>query len=219
VHETAERPVVRNAPDPGVGSALRFLWRNRMFTPKYWVLGVRYLWWFKVRNRHIRTRGMVFLGRRAEVRCTRGLGSMELGRWVWIGDGNSIRCHEGMLRIGDKVVFGTNNTVIAYLDVDIGEECLLADWVYVADFDHRYQDPAVPIREQGIITSPVRIEPDCWIGEKATVLRGATVGRGSVIGAHALVRDDVPPYSVAVGIPARVVRDRGQRPPDARRQA
>ena len=171
------------------------------------VLALRFLW-FKLRNPHVVTRGMVYLARGTEIRCRRGLGHMELGRWTWIGNGNSIRCHEGSLRIGDKVVFGTNNTVNAYLDVDIGGGCLFADWVYVGDFDHRYEDPDVPIRKQGIVTSPVRIESDCWIGEKATVLRGATVGRGSVIGAHAVVRGDIPPHSVAVGVPARVVKRR-----------
>jgi acetyltransferase-like isoleucine patch superfamily enzyme len=154
---------------------------------------------------------MVFLGKRSEVACTRGLGHMELGRWVWIGDGTSVRCHEGFLRIGDKVVFGTNNTVISYLDVDFGDGCLVADWVYIADFDHRYEALDVPIRKQGIVTSRVRVGPDCWIGEKATILRGTNIGEGSVIGAHALVRGTIPPRSVAVGIPARVVKQRGAR--------
>jgi tetrahydrodipicolinate N-succinyltransferase len=54
----------------------------------------------------------------------------------------------------------------------------------------------------------VRIGPDVWLGTKVTVLRGATVGRGSVVAAHCLVNDDVPPYSVAVGVPVRVVRNR-----------
>jgi acetyltransferase-like isoleucine patch superfamily enzyme len=210
VDEAAIGPAT-TAPERGLGPVIRFVWRNRMFTPRYWLYGLRYLWRFKVRNRHIRTRGMVFVGKRAEVTCTRGLGHMELGRWVWIGDGNAIRCHEGSLRIGDKVVLGTSNTVNSYLDVDIGEGCLLADWVYIGDFDHRYEDVDVPIRKQGIVTSRVRVGPGCWIGEKATILRGANVGQGSVIGAHAVVKGDIPPYSVAVGIPARVVKKRGER--------
>ena len=209
--EAAVRPASPSAPERGLGAVLRFMWRNRMFTPRYWRYGLRYLWLFKIRNRHIRTRGMVFLGKRSEVTCTRGLGHMELGRWVWIGDGTSVRCHEGFLRIGDKVVFGTNNTVISYLDVDFGDGCLVADWVYIADFDHRYEALDVPIRKQGIVTSRVRVGPDCWIGEKATILRGTNIGEGSVIGAHALVRGTIPPRSVAVGIPARVVKQRGAR--------
>ena len=180
--EAAAIPALRDAPARGLVPALRFVWRNRMFTPRYWAFGLRYLWRFKVLSRHIRTAGMVFLGRGAEVFCRRGLGHMEIGRWVWIGKGNAIRCHEGFLRIGDKVVFGTNDTVTAYLDVEIGAGTLVADSVFVTDFDHRFADPAIPIRKQGIVTARVRIEDDCWIGEKASILRGSTVGRGSVIG-------------------------------------
>ena len=133
---------------------------------------------------------------------------MEIGRWVHIGDGNSLRCHEGSLRIGDKVVFGKDNTVNCYLDVEIGAATIVADWVYVTDFDHRTADVHVPIKDQGIVKTPVRIGPDCWIGTKVSVLRGTRVGRGSVLGAHAVVRGDVPEYSIAVGAPARVVRNR-----------
>ena len=186
----------------------RFVWRNRMYSPRYWVLAFRYVWFFKVRNRHIVTRGFVFLEAGSEVYCRRGLGRMELGRWVHIGRGNAIRCHEGFLRVGDKVVFGSNDCVNCYLDVEIGDDCILADWVYIGDFDHRFSDRSMPIRKQGIVASPVRIEEDCWIGEKASIMRGVTVGRGSVIGAGSVVTRDVPPYSVAAGNPAQVLRER-----------
>ena len=96
-----------------------------------------------------------------------------------IGDGNSIRCHEGSLRIGDKVVFGKDNTVNCYLDVEIGAATIVADWVYVTDFDHRIEDVTVPIKDQGIVKTPVRIGPDCWLGTKVSVLRGTRIGRGS----------------------------------------
>jgi acetyltransferase-like isoleucine patch superfamily enzyme len=127
---------------------------------------------------------------------------------VHIGDGNSLRCHEGSMRIGDKVVLGRNNTINCYLDVEIGAASIVADWVYVTDFDHRTDDVHVPIKDQGIVKAPVRIGPDTWIGVKVSVLRGSRIGRGSVLGAHAVVRGDVPEYSVAVGTPARVVRNR-----------
>jgi acetyltransferase-like isoleucine patch superfamily enzyme len=174
------------------------------------VLLARYLWTLKVRNRHIETRGMVNLGRRARVLCRRGLGRMELGRDVWIGAGTTLRCHEGSMRIGDRVVFGGSDTVNCYLDLEVGDDCIFADWIYVTDFDHRYAKTDVRIQDQGIVTSPVRIEPDCWIGEKVSVLRGATVGRGSVVGAQSVVKGDIPPYSVAVGSPARVIKHRGK---------
>ncbi len=179
-----------------------------MYEPRYWVFALRYLWFFKVRNRHIVTRGFVFLGPGSEVYCRRGLGRMELGRWVHIGRRTAIRCHEGFLRVGDKVVFGTDDTINCYLDVEIGNDCILADQVYIGDFDHRFIDASMTIRKQGIATSPVRIEDDCWIGEKASIIRGVTVGKGSVIGAGSVVARDVPPFSVAAGNPARVIRSR-----------
>ena len=81
---------------------------------------------------------MVFVARSAEVYCRRGLGQMEIGRWVWIGEGNALRCHEGYFRVGDKVVLGGNNTMNGYLDIDVGDDCIFADWIYVTDFDHVY---------------------------------------------------------------------------------
>lgn len=190
---------------------LRFVRDRRLYPPRYWLLALKYLWFFKVRNRHIVTRGFVFLEPGSEVYCRRGLARMELGRWVHVGRRTAIRCHEGFLRIGHRVVLGADDTVNCYLDVDIGDDCILADRVYVGDFDHRFADPSVPIRKQGIATAPVRIEDDCWIGEKASIMRGVTVGRGSVIGANSVVPRDVAPYSVAAGNPARVIRPRGAR--------
>jgi acetyltransferase-like isoleucine patch superfamily enzyme len=154
------------------------------------------------------TEGFVFLGKRVELTARRGYGRLVVGRWVHLGDGNAIRCHEGNLRIGDKCVFGRSNTVNCYLDVEIGATTIVADWVYVCDFDHVYDDIHVPIKDQGIVKTPVRIGPDCWVGTKATVLRGSTVGHGSVLAAHTVVRGDVPPMSVVAGVPGRVVKDR-----------
>ena len=188
-------------------ASLRWIVRHRAVTPWYLVRYWRLLR-FRLANPHVVLRGMVFLGKGVEVEARRGYGRLEIGRWVHIGDGTAIRCHEGSLRIGDKVVFGRNNTLNCYLDVEVGAATLVADWVYVTDFDHRTEDVHAPIKDQGIVKSPVRIGPDCWLGVKASVLRGSRIGRGTVLGAHAVVRGDVPEYAIAVGAPARVVRDR-----------
>jgi acetyltransferase-like isoleucine patch superfamily enzyme len=188
-------------------ASLRWVIRHRAWTP--WHL-VRYwrLLRFRLANPHVVLRGMVFLGRRVEIHCRPGYGRLEVGRWVHIGDGNAIRCHEGSLRIGDKAVFGRENTVNCYLDVEIGSATLVADWVYICDFDHVISDIHRPIKDQGIVKTPVRIGPDCWLGAKVSVLRGSTIGRGCVVGAHAVVRRNLPDYSIAVGSPAQVVRNR-----------
>jgi acetyltransferase-like isoleucine patch superfamily enzyme len=181
--------------------------QHRAWTPYYLVRYWRFFRW-RLRNPHIITEGFIFLGKHVEVVARPGYGRLVIGRFVHIGDGTSIRCHEGNMRIGDKVVFGRYDTVNCYLDVEIGATTIVADWAYIADFDHNFDDITVPIKDQGIVKSPVRIGPDVWIGTKVTVLRGAFVGQGSVLAAHAVVTKEVPPFSVVVGVPGRVVRNR-----------
>jgi acetyltransferase-like isoleucine patch superfamily enzyme len=188
-------------------SSLTWIVRNRAYTPWYLLRYWRFFL-FRLRNPHIITEGFVFLGKNVELYARKGYGRMVVGRWVHFGNGNAIRCHEGNLRIGDKCVFGKDNTVNCYLDIEFGATTIVADWVYICDFDHRFDDITRPIKDQGIVKTPVRIGPDVWVGAKATILRGTTVGHGTVLAAHTVVNRDIPPYSVAVGAPARVVQDR-----------
>jgi len=192
-----------------VGRTIRFILSHRLYTWRYWILAARFIK-FKITHPHIITKGFIFLGPKVDVYCRRGYGRLTIGRWCWIGKGNAIRCHEGNLTIGDKVVFGAKNTINCYLDIEIGDDCLFADWIYMCDFDHKYDDLTMTIKKQGIVKSPVRIGRDCWIGEKSTILRGVTVGEGSVIASHALVNRDVPPLSIVGGVPGRVLKSRGE---------
>ena len=162
-------------------ASLRWVFANKAYTPWYLVRYYR-LAKFKAANPHVVLRGMVFLGKRVEIHATPELSRLEIGRWVHIGDGNAIRCHEGSLRIGDKVVFGKDNVVNTYLDIEIGDSALVADWCYICDFDHQMDDIDTPIKDQGILKGPVRIGADTWVATKVTVLRGTRIGRGCVLG-------------------------------------
>jgi acetyltransferase-like isoleucine patch superfamily enzyme len=188
-------------------ASLRWVIAHRAYRPWYLLRYWRF-WRFKVANPHIITTGFVFLGKDVEVFARPGFGRLILGRWVHIGDGTSLRSHEGTLAIGDKVVFGRNNVVNSYLDISIGERCIIADMVYVADFDHVFSDVDVPIKDQGITKAPVRIGADVWLANKVSVVRGTFIGDGCVVGANAVVTKDLPPYSIAAGVPARVIRNR-----------
>jgi acetyltransferase-like isoleucine patch superfamily enzyme len=190
-------------------ASLRWVVAHRAWTPYYLVRYWRYVW-FRLRNPHVATEGLVFFGKRVEVTARRGYGRLVIGAWVHFGDDNRIRCHEGSLRIGDKCVFGRDNTINCYLDIEIGAATIVSDWVYICDFDHVATDLETPIKDQGIVKSPVRVGPGSWIGTKASVLRGAEIGAGSVVAAHAVVRDKTPELSVLAGIPAKVVRRRVQ---------
>lgn len=188
---------------------LRWVVSHRAWTPYYLVRYWRFLR-FRVRNPHVVTEGMVFFGKRVEVSARRGYGRLVIGAFVHFGDDNRIRCHEGSLRIGDKCVFGRETTVNCYLDIEIGAATLVSDWVYICDFDHVTRDLDLPIKDQGIVKSPVRIGPGSWLGTKVSVLRGAEIGARSVVAAHAVVRGKSPAQSLLAGIPATVVRRREQ---------
>lgn len=191
----------------GWRKAVRFAVERRMYTPEYLTLYARYLS-HRLRHPHVELQGMVFLGRKVELKARKGHGRLQLGPWCWIGSTNKLRAHEGNLRLGPKVVMGRDNVVNTYLDIEIGQNALLGDWIYVCDFDHVYADPGVPIKKQGLVKSPTRIGEDVWVGEKASILRGADVGSGSIVASQALVKDAIPPFSVIVGTPARVIASR-----------
>jgi acetyltransferase-like isoleucine patch superfamily enzyme len=78
--------------------------------------------------------------------------------------------------------------------------------VSIRDHDHRFDDPNIPIVDQGYVTSPIRIGRDCWIGCNAVILKGVSIGDGAVIAAGAVVTKDVPPRCLAGGVPARIIR-------------
>jgi acetyltransferase-like isoleucine patch superfamily enzyme len=91
--------------------------------------------------------------------------------------------------------------------VEIGENVLIAGRVYISDHNHEFRSIDKPILEQDIeLGGKVVIEDNAWLGEGCVVLPGVTIGKGSVIGSNAVVTKNVPPFSVAVGIPARVIR-------------
>jgi acetyltransferase-like isoleucine patch superfamily enzyme len=187
----------------------RFLAAKRMLTPKYVRLLWRYLWrrLFTTAGWRWTTSGMVFFGRRLELQIGRG-GTIRFGRFVWIGDGTKIRCHEGVVEIGAKTVMGQECTISAYQHVRIGEQCVIADRAMFIDFDHGVVDVERPIREQGIYKRDVDVGSNVWIGYNACVLRGVRVGDNSIIGANAVVTHDVPANAVVAGAPARIIRMR-----------
>ena len=200
-------PVLPSRTRWGWRQALRFAVERRMYSREYLLLYTRFLA-KRLANPHVDIHGVVFLGRRVELKARRGHGRLSLGPWCWIGDDNKLRAHEGNLRLGPKVVMGRDNVVNTYLDIEIGQNALLADWVYVCDFDHRYDRLDLPIKSQGLVKAPTRIGADVWVGEKASILRGADIGSGSVIASQALVKDVVPPFSIVVGTPGRVIGSR-----------
>jgi acetyltransferase-like isoleucine patch superfamily enzyme len=188
---------------------LRFCARNGMLTPGYALLALRYLWrrFLTPAGRRWRTDGPLFLGPRLELEIARGA-RVDFGRFVWIGHGTKIRCHEGAVEIGTKTVIGQECTISAYKRVKIGEQCVIADRAMFIDFDHGVVEVERPIRLQGIYTREVEVGSNVWIGYGACILRGVSVGDNAIVGTNSVVTKDVPANAVVAGVPARIVRMR-----------
>lgn len=110
----------------------------------------------------------------------------------------------GDVIIGNHTRVGIHNTIIG--PVKIGNHVNLAQGITVTALNHNFSDPNKRIDEQGISTTPVTIGDDIWIGANAVILPGVTIGNHSVIAAGAVVTKDVPPHSLAAGVPAKIIK-------------
>ncbi|KAB7727696.1 acyltransferase [Rudanella paleaurantiibacter] len=139
---------------------------------------------------------------------------------IWLGDGVSIGAFSRLIvsttldnpgeyiRIGNRVGIGE----FAYLGgaggLSIGDDCIIGQYFSCHPENHRFDDPTVPIRLQGVDRLPIQIGSDCWIGSKVTVLSGVTLGSGCVVAAGAVVTRSFPANSLIGGVPARLIRSR-----------
>jgi acetyltransferase-like isoleucine patch superfamily enzyme len=121
---------------------------------------------------------------------------------VWLTAPDAARIHIG------AGTFLNQGVMVASLElVQIGEHCMFANGCFVTDADHRSDDLEQPITWQGFTTKgPTRVGDNVWCGANVVVTSGVTVGERSVIGANSVVTRDIPPFSIAAGAPARVLR-------------
>jgi acetyltransferase-like isoleucine patch superfamily enzyme len=113
----------------------------------------------------------------------------------------------GRVRIGEGTFLNVGVMVAAVELVEIGAHCMLANGCFVTDGSHRFDDPRTPVPWQGFTTKgPTRIGDNVWLGANAVVTSGVTIGERCVIGANSVVTQDIPPFSIAAGAPAKVLR-------------
>lgn len=112
------------------------------------------------------------------------------------------------LILGSNCKLGDNVHIVASEKVEIGDDCLMASHIFISDTNHggNDDDPMTPPDSRKLTSNPVSIGKCVWIGEGAAVLPGSKIGDGVIIGAHAVVKGEIPPYSIVVGAPARVVK-------------
>ncbi|MEM9519796.1 MAG: acyltransferase [Actinomycetota bacterium] len=150
----------------------------------------------------------VRLGGEKRIRVGNGV-YVGAGSWLQViaGGGEEHQTDQPAIEIRDGVSISGFVVLSACHRIVLEEHALLARNVYIADHGHRFTDPDTPILAQGIDNiAPVTIGAGSWLGQNVVVMPGATIGAGAVIGANSVVRGDIPPRTVAVGAPARVVR-------------
>ena len=132
---------------------------------------------------------------------------------VWITGPGDAR-----IRIGEGTFLNRNVMVAAVELVEIGAHCMFANGCFVTDGNHRFDDPELPVPWQGFTTKgPTRIGDNVWCGANVVVTSGVTIGDRCVIGSNSVVTRDIPAFSIAAGIPAKVakaVRYPGEEPAD-----
>jgi len=114
-----------------------------------------------------------------------------------------------MVSVGDNCYLGSGVQLYPWnAPITIGNNVLVAAGVRMITRKHVFADIDRPMREQGYSNAPIVIEDDVWIGFQAIILPGVTIGKGSIIGANAVVTKDVAPNSIVGGVPARLIRMR-----------
>ncbi|MEQ9162581.1 MAG: DapH/DapD/GlmU-related protein, partial [Ilumatobacter fluminis] len=111
-----------------------------------------------------------------------------------------------VVSIGDRCLIGRGSGIVGHLSIEIGDDVFTGHYVYITDQNHGYADRNVPVSLQTMPERPVSIGRGSWIGHGSVVLPGTQIGRNVVIGANSVVRGTIPDYSVAAGVPAKVIK-------------
>ncbi|MEO0809342.1 MAG: acyltransferase [Pseudomonadota bacterium] len=174
---------------------------------KRWT-ALRKMWW--------RWNGMAIeIGPRTRLDPTAKLrlqdgGSIKIGRNCRIHRGVIIDTHGGDVIIADNVSLNPYTVIYANGGVTIGSDCRIAAHSVIIASNHGFEDRDVAIHKQPMTAEGIVLEEDVWFGTAVRVVDGCHIGKGSVIGAGAVVTGNTDPYGIYVGVPARKIRERGQ---------
>lgn len=159
--------------------------------------------------------GRIHIGDRVIVETLVGM-TVVGGGEIRIGDDCELRCfarleaHDGSIRVGARCGINPFTLLSGYGGLTIGNDVRIGSHCAILSSTHRFGSSETSIREQGIEKCETVIEDNVWMGHGCTIVGGVRIGSGSVIGAGAVVTRDVPPDSIATGVPAQVTGKRGQ---------
>lgn len=180
-----------------------------------------------------KSKGFLFVGKRAKLKSRNKMvfhgtalieegvkidalskDGIDIGENFSIGRNSIIECTGVIRELGEKLTIGKNvgiaaNAFIAMRGpIEIGDDTIFGPNVSIHAENHNFSDIKIPIKDQGASRKGITIGKNCWIGSGVVILDGVNIGDGCVIGAGAIVTKDIPKNSIAVGIPAKVIKRR-----------
>lgn len=135
-------------------------------------------------------------------------GDVSVGKNTRIRRWCCFRPYGGYITIGENCTVNSFSHISGNGGVEIGNNVLIATQCVIISANHNFDNCDIPISQQGETKDKIVIEDDCWLGAGVKVLAGVTIHKGSVIGAGTVVTHDVPEYSVVVGVPGKIIRNR-----------
>lgn len=147
-----------------------------------------------------------YISLKSEIELTK---NSNLGKKTRISSYVKIKVNRGFLRIGKNCTINSFCFIDADIgNVEIGDNVLIGPHVGIHGSNYNYTSREKLIIDQDMVSKGIRIGDDVWIGSHSTILDGVTIGQGAVIGAGSVVTRDIPPYSIALGVPARLIKNR-----------
>jgi acetyltransferase-like isoleucine patch superfamily enzyme len=141
-------------------------------------------------------------------------GNIVIAAGVTLSDGVILATYGGAIELAEGVYVGPHCVLYGHGGLAIGRDTSIGANTVIIPASHGFSRVDVPMNAQPMSRKGIRIDRDVWIGSGCTILDGAGIGRGSVIGAGAVVRGEIEDLGVAVGVPARVIRTRQEGGPD-----
>ena len=150
----------------------------------------------------------VFIGENCWISAGSIRGEITFGDDSFIAHSCTLTAQGGSIQIGKHVHVSRSTYINGIGDIEIGDDTLIGPNVVMISGNHPFDRVDIPIRLQGVQKAKITIGKDVWLSANTTIVPGVTIGDGCVIGAGAVVTKDIPPYSIAAGVPARVVNKR-----------
>jgi len=179
----------------------------------YWIYGLFYKYLNVYKRALIKRDKNITLGKDVYLSSdvvleTRYGGKISVGDKTELWDGVKLLTYRGNITIGNNCNINAYTIIYGHGNTTIGNNVMIAGHCMIIPNNHGFATRDMPMRVQRCTTKGITIEEDVWIAHGCSILDGVTIGKGAIIAAGSVVNRDVPPYSIAGGVPMRIIKER-----------